>query len=378
MKLLIAGGGTGGHLFPGIALAEELLTRQPGRNDVLFVGTQRGIEARCVPEAGMKIEFIKVEGIKGKGILRRLRALFMLPKAILQSLQILRRYRPDIVVGVGGYASGPVVFAARLLGLPTAIQEQNALPGMTNRWLGHVAEVVFIAFPEASRFFSEKKVRLIGNPIRRAFLDNYLMEPSKHEKTRLLVFGGSQGAHILNTSVIEALAVMEADRRAELSIVHQTGAQELEEVRMAYAKVGIEAEVLEFISDMSKAYEQADFVICRAGATSLAELTVAKKASILVPFAAAADNHQEINARSLVKAGAAVMIRESELTPERLAGELTALLDPARRTIMEKAAGHLGRPEAAHDLVDVLVERVEAERFKSSKKSGDRSPPAQS
>lgn len=370
MKLLIAGGGTGGHLFPGIALAEELLTRQPGLNDVLFVGTARGIEARCVPEAGMKIEYIDVEGIKGRGFCRRLRALLMIPRAVVQSIRILRRYQPDVVVGVGGYASGPVVLAARLLGLPTAIQEQNALPGMTNRWLGHIAEVAFTAFPEAAPFFPASKVRLIGNPIRRAFLDNYLMAPTQHDKTGLLVFGGSQGAHVLNATVIGALEVLDAHQRERLSIVHQTGARELDEVRQAYGDAGIEAEVVEFIDDMSKAYERADLVVCRAGATSLAELTVAKKASILVPFAAAADNHQEINAGSLVRAGAAVMVRERELTPQRLAQALTELLDPDRRAAMEKAAGHLGRPEAAHDLVDVLVEMVEAKRAKSSKKSG--------
>ncbi|MDR0967179.1 MAG: undecaprenyldiphospho-muramoylpentapeptide beta-N-acetylglucosaminyltransferase [Myxococcales bacterium] len=368
MKLLIAGGGTGGHLFPGIALAEELLTRQPGMNDVLFVGTTRGIEARCVPEAGMKIEFIDVRALKGRGLFERLGALFMIPRALFQSLRILRRYQPDVVVGVGGYASGPVVLAARLLGLPTAIQEQNALPGMTNRWLGRLAQDVFTAFPEAAPFFPESKVRLIGNPIRRAFLDNYLATPSRHEKTGLLIFGGSQGAHVLNTTALAALRALPDEQRAALAIVHQTGAHDLEEVRAGYAEAGIEAEVVEFIHDMSKAYERADLVVCRAGATSLAELTVAKKASILVPFAAAADNHQEVNAGSLVKAGAAVMVRESELTPERLAQEITALLDPARRATMEKAASHLGHPEAAHDLIDVLVERVEARRTAKSSK----------
>lgn len=364
MKLLIAGGGTGGHLFPGIALAEELLTRQPGRNDVLFVGTTHGIEARCVPESGMKIEFIEVEGIKGRGLANRLRALLKVPKALLQSVKILRNYRPDAVVGVGGYASGPVVLAACLLGLPTAIQEQNARAGMTNRWLGRFAQVVFTAFPEVADAFPASKVRLIGNPIRRAFLDNYLMEPAHREKTGLLVFGGSQGAHVLNATVIEALKRLEPERLASLSIVHQTGTKEAAQVAEAYKAAGIQADVKEFIKDMSGAYAKSDIVVCRAGATSLAEITVAKKASILVPFAAATDNHQEINASSLVKAGAALMVRESELTPERLAQEITALCDPEKRAAMEKAAGHLGRPEAAHDIIDVIVEMVEARQRK--------------
>lgn len=356
MKLLIAGGGTGGHLFPGIALAEELLTRQPGMNDVLFVGTRRGIEAKAVPEAGMNVRFIEVEGIKGRGLKNRVRALFKIPAAILQSMRILKEFKPDAVVGVGGYASGPVVLAAWLMGIPTAIQEQNARAGMTNRWLGHVAKVVFTAFPEVQDAFPAAKVRLIGNPIRRAFLDNYLMEPEKREKTGLLVFGGSQGAHILNATVIDALKALGADVLSNLSIVHQTGTKEAEAVREGYKAAGIEAEVKEFIQDMSGAYAKADLVVCRAGATSLAELTVAKKASILVPFAAATDNHQEINASSLVKAGAAVMVRESELSPQRLADEIRAMLAPEKRAEMEKAASHLGRPEAAHDIVDVLAE----------------------
>ena len=364
MKLLIAGGGTGGHLFPGIALAEELLTRQPGKNDVLFVGTTHGIEARCVPEAGMKIQFIEVEGIKGRGMANRLRALFKIPRALMQSVKILREFQPDAVVGVGGYASGPVVLAARLLGLPCAVQEQNARAGMTNRWLGRVVETVFTAFPEVAGAFPASKVRLIGNPIRRAFLDNYLMEPEQHEKTGLLVFGGSQGAHVLNATVIEALKRLEPERLASLSIVHQTGAKEAAQVAEAYKAAGIQADVKEFIKDMSGAYARADIIVCRAGATSLAEITVAKKASILVPFAAATDNHQEINASSLVKAGAAVMVLERELTPERLAQEITSLCSREKRAVMEKAAGHLGRPEAAHDIIDVIVEMVEARQRK--------------
>ena len=375
MKLLIAGGGTGGHLFPGIALAEELLTRQPGRNDVLFVGTQHGIEARCVPEAGMKLEFINIEGIKGRGLVQKLRAMLMIPRAIRQSIGILRNYKPDAVVGVGGYASGPVVLAARILGIPTAVQEQNARAGMTNRLLGKVVHTVFTAFPEAADEFPASKVRLIGNPIRRAFLDNYLMEHEQHQKTGLLIFGGSQGAHILNATAVDALKLLPKEKLAELSIVHQTGAREVEAVRNAYQEAGIEADVREFIKDMSAAYTQSDVVVCRIGATSLAELTSAKRAAILIPFAAATDNHQEINALSLVKAGAAVMVRESELSPQRLADEIQNLFDAEKRAAMEKASGHLGRPEAAHDIIDVIVEMVEAKGRKqlpeAEKKSGE-------
>ena len=358
MKMLVAGGGTGGHLFPGIALAEELLTRQPNRNDVLFVGTAQGLEAKVVPQNGLKLELIEVSGLKRVGFLKRLKGLLRLPGAILRSVQILRSYRPDVVVGVGGYASGPVVLAAWLLRVPTAVQEQNALPGFTNRVLGHFVDVVLTAFPEAARHFPRRKVQMLGNPIRRALLDNFLMDSVTHEKFSLLVFGGSQGAHVLNRTMIEAVPFLESVKD-KIRVVHQTGQREVEQVRAGYAKANAEAEVLDFIGDMSGAYAQADAIVCRAGATTLAELTVAKKAAILVPFAAAADNHQEINARSLVQAGAAVMIPESELNGERLAKEIFALMNAERRQQMEKAAGHLGRPEAAREIADVLAELAE-------------------
>ncbi len=368
MKMLIAGGGTGGHLFPGIALAEELLTRQPNRNDVLFVGTAQGIEAKVVPQNNLKLELIEVSGLKRVGFLKRLKGLFRLPKAVWRSVQILRSYKPDVVVGVGGYASGPVVLAAWLMRIPTAVQEQNALPGFTNRVLSKLVDVVFTAFPEAEQQFPKKKVQMLGNPIRRALLDNYLMESVRHEKFNLLVFGGSQGAHVLNRTMIEAVPFLESVKD-KIRIVHQTGGREVDEVRAGYEKASADAEVHDFIRDMSGAYAQADAIVCRAGATTLAELTVAKKAAILVPFAAAADNHQEINARSLVQAGAAAMIPEKELSGERLAKEIFALMNAERRQQMEKAAGHLGRPEAAREIADVLVELSERRWGKGGRKA---------
>lgn len=355
MKLVIAGGGTGGHLFPGIALAEELLTRAPNRHDVLFVGTEKGLEARVVPQNGLKLELIKVSGLKRVGLWGLLKGLFAVPRAILQSMGILRRFKPDVVVGVGGYASGPVVLAAWLMGIPTAVQEQNAYPGFTNRTLAHFAKVVLTAFPEAGRHFPRRKVQLLGNPIRRQLLDNYLKNSVPHEKFNLLVFGGSQGSHILNQKMLEAVPFLDSVRD-RLVIQHQTGEKDADPVREKYAQQSANAEVFEFIRDMSGAYARADAIVCRAGATTLAELTVAKKAAILVPFAAAADNHQELNARSLTDSGAAVMILEKELTGERLAKEVVALMDPERRRLMEKAAGSLGRPEAAREIIDVLVD----------------------
>ncbi len=357
MKVLIAGGGTGGHLYPGIALAEEVVTRHHA-NQVVFVGTERGLEARVVPAAGYKLETIRAQGLKGKGVVGLFKGLFALPVAFVESVRILQRHKPDVVVGVGGYASGPVVLAAALMGIPTAVQEQNALPGLTNKVLGRFVRVVFTAFEEARPFFPSRKVQLVGNPIRRKLMENFLRSRMVHDHFSLLVFGGSLGARGINQRMIDALEHLQ-DIREQLHIVHQTGKNDLETVRKGYADKGFEAQaqVVEFIEDMSSAYARAELVVCRAGATTLSELTVAKKASILIPFPFATDNHQEVNAQSLVKAGAALMFRESELTGEQLAREIRRLKeDPEKRRQMEKKAGLLGRPEAAKELADVLVD----------------------
>jgi len=357
MKWLIAGGGTGGHLFPGIALAEEVITRHPD-NQVLFVGTQHGLESTIVPREGFRLETIDVTGLKGKGIFRLLAGLFRLPRAFWQSWRILSREKPSVVVGVGGYASGPMVLAAALRGIPTAVQEQNALPGMTNRILGRFVDAVFIAFKEARDHFPKRKTHLLGNPIRRKLLDNFLRPREATGRFTLLVTGGSQGAHRLNARVLEAMKEMGEDART-LQVIHQTGPRDREEVEAAYRALGVEAEVHDFIRDMPATYTRADLVVCRAGATTLAEITVARKASVLVPFPYAADNHQEVNAGALVDAGAAIMLRESELDGPRLAAIVRELhADSDRRKRMERAAGLLGRPEAAREIADVCVELV--------------------
>lgn len=371
MRVMIGGGGTGGHVFPGIALAEEVVTRHPD-NDVVFAGTARGLEARVVPAAGFPIELIEVQGLKGKGLLRLVANLLLLPRAFVQCWRILRKWHPDIVVGVGGYASGPVVFAAWLMRIPTALQEQNALAGFTNRVLGLFVQAAFTAFPEAGRYFAGRKVYQLGNPIRRELMDNYMRPSQVHDKHRLLVFGGSQGAHALNMRVIEALPHL-ADLRDRLEVVHQTGARDREAVEKGYGAVGFKPDVREFITDMSDAYARSDLVVCRAGATTLAELTVCKKASILIPFPAAADNHQVMNAKSLVDAGAAVMIEEKDLTGEVLAHEIRAILThPERAELMSRAAGGLGNPQAAREIADVCTELVRR-RF-GSQKGRDRGP----
>lgn len=355
MRVLIAGGGTGGHVFPGIALAEEISTRHP-KNEVLFVGTERGLEARLVPGAGYRLELIQVRGLKRVGPVRFLLGLLALPLALLQSWRILRRHRPDVVVGVGGYSSGPVVLAAWLLGVPTAVQEQNALPGFTNRVLGRLVRAVFISFEEARRFFPPRKVHLLGNPVRRGLCENFLRSRVAQERFTVLVFGGSLGARAINSRLLEALGHLE-DLKGELYFVHQTGKADLESVRHGYQEQGFSAEVVEFIEDMSGAYARAELIICRAGATTLAELTVCKKASILIPFPHATDDHQAVNAQAMVSAGAALMIREADLSGERLAREIRALwTEPERLRRMEKQAGLLGRPEAAKELADICVQ----------------------
>jgi len=359
MRMLIAGGGTGGHLFPGLALAEEVKTRHP-RNDVLFVGTARGLETRIIPKNGFPLELIEVEPLKRRGTVGTLRGVFRLPRSVWQSRRILRKFDPDVVVGVGGYASGPVVMTAWLMRIPTAVQEQNALPGFTNRALGHFVRACFIAFEEARAAFPASRTYLLGNPIRRAFLDNYLhsKEPSG-ERLSILVTGGSQGAHVLNLRVAEAVELLAPALGARLRIVHQTGEKDFPEIAKRYEAVrgsGIEAQATPFIDDMASAYAQADLLVCRAGATTIAELTVCKKPAILVPFPYATDDHQTVNAHSMVRNGAAILIQEKDLTGAKLADELRAVEgDRERLRKMARESALLGRPEAAREIAEVCV-----------------------
>jgi UDP-N-acetylglucosamine--N-acetylmuramyl-(pentapeptide) pyrophosphoryl-undecaprenol N-acetylglucosamine transferase len=287
------------------------------------------------------------------------RGLLRLPRAFLQSLLILRKFDPDVVIGVGGYSSGPVVLVAWLLRKPTAIQEQNALPGFTNRTLGRIVDAIFIAFPEAEASFPPRKTHLLGNPIRRAFLDNYLHSKPPGERLSIFVTGGSQGAHVLNLRVAEALEALAPSIGSRLKILHQTGVKDQAEIAARYEALratGLEAEAVAFIDDMPRAYAGADLLVCRAGATTIAELTVCKKPAILVPFPFAADDHQTVNAHSLVDAGAALLIQEKDLTAGKLADELRTLEgDRSRLSRMARASGVLGRPEAAREIADVCV-----------------------
>lgn len=360
MRVLIAGGGTGGHLYPGVALAEEITTRQKG-NHVLFVGTTRGIEARVVPDLGYPIQYIDVVGLKGKGALGLLRGLFQVPVAFMQSMKILREFKPEVAIGVGGYASGPMILAAWLSRIPTAILEQNTVPGITNRVLAKFVDAVYVMFDSSANRFPKRKVHALGNPIRRQLLDNFLRSKieSADQKFNVLVLGGSQGAHTVNLRMLEAAEHLKPHFGA-LRIVHQTGEKDLEMVGKRYAELGVDAQALAFIKDMSPVYQRADLVICRAGATTLAEVMVAKKASILIPYPYAADNHQQLNAQAMVDAGAAKMIVERELDGKKLADEILALsTDREQLKKMEQGASRAGRPEAAREIIDACFELIE-------------------
>jgi UDP-N-acetylglucosamine--N-acetylmuramyl-(pentapeptide) pyrophosphoryl-undecaprenol N-acetylglucosamine transferase len=351
MRVLIAGGGTGGHLFPGVAIAEEIRARHPDAQ-VKFVGTRRGIEARVLPDLGWDLEFIEVSGLKTVGAAGAIKGLFRLPKAMWQARRIVKAFAPDAVIGVGGYASGPVVLAAKLRGIPTAICEQNSIPGLTNKLLGKLVRRVFLSFDQSKRFFNAKKISMTGNPVRRELVQKLLAESSTvSEVTSVLVVGGSLGAVAVNELASKALCVLA--KEMPLSIVHQTGEKGLEATTASYRDAGVEADCRAFIKDMAAAYHRADLIIGRAGATTVAELAIAGKPAIFIPYPFAADNHQELNAREMADKGAALMFRQSELTSEKLADALRPLLaEPARRATMGAAMKALARPGAAAAVVD--------------------------
>ncbi|MEZ4380658.1 MAG: undecaprenyldiphospho-muramoylpentapeptide beta-N-acetylglucosaminyltransferase [Nannocystaceae bacterium] len=360
LRVVIAGGGTGGHLFPGIALAEEI-QREGG--EVLFVGTDRGIEARVVPEQGYALAKIDAIGIKGRGVFGLVRGLARLPGAWWQSRAILKKFRPDVVVGVGGYASGPLIATAAMMGIPGGIMEQNSVPGITNRILARVVKRIFCTFEDPQGFFPAKKCVLTGNPIRRQLLASLQGDEDAAAATppRLFVFGGSQGARAINRTFLAALPALLA-AIPELEIWHQTGKADFDEVTAGYAALGLEApkvRVDAFIKGMAEPYRWCDLVLCRAGATSLAELTAVGRPAVLVPFPHATDNHQEHNARSLVDAGAATLMRESEWSADSLAEHLRGLLgDRGRLTTMSRSMLAAARPDAAGHIYSELVTLV--------------------
>jgi UDP-N-acetylglucosamine--N-acetylmuramyl-(pentapeptide) pyrophosphoryl-undecaprenol N-acetylglucosamine transferase len=355
LRLLIAGGGTGGHLFPGVALAEELRARAPGAA-IRFVGTRRGIEARVLPQLGWDLDLIEVSGLKTVGALGAVRGLARLPRALVQARRVVRAFAPDAVIGVGGYASGPVVLMARLAGIPTAICEQNSIPGLTNKILGRVARAVFVSFEGTRRFFKPDRTTLSGNPVRRELVAKLLdagtpPPPASDRRVHVLVSGGSLGAVAVNDLAAEAL--IELSRAIPLAIVHQTGDKGLDATRRRYADAGLDADVRAFVTDMASAYHHADLIVGRAGATTVAELAITGKPAVFIPYPFAADNHQEINAREMASAGAALSFPQAELTAGKLAAALRPLLTDAElRATMGARMKALARPGAAATIID--------------------------
>jgi UDP-N-acetylglucosamine--N-acetylmuramyl-(pentapeptide) pyrophosphoryl-undecaprenol N-acetylglucosamine transferase len=358
LRIVIAGGGTGGHLYPGIAVARELLGRQPTAV-ISFAGTANGIEARVVPREGFALDLIRSGGLKGKSPIDRARGAALVPIGLADAWRIVTARRPSLVIGVGGYSSGPVVLVAALRGVPTMVLEQNAVPGLTNKLLARYVQAAAVSYESTRRFFGSKAF-VSGNPVRPEFLDTAGSKESSRDATttRLLVFGGSQGAHAINMAMVEAAAGLAANG-PHLRITHQTGERDVAMVRAAYTQARLAADVEPFLDDMGRQLGRADVVVCRAGATTLAEITAAGKAAILIPLPTATDDHQRKNAEALVATGAADLLLQRDLNGRVLAERILALAgDGPRRERMANAARALARPDAARVIVDRALELV--------------------
>jgi UDP-N-acetylglucosamine--N-acetylmuramyl-(pentapeptide) pyrophosphoryl-undecaprenol N-acetylglucosamine transferase len=392
---MVAGGGTGGHIYPAIAIAQEFLARDPARR-VVFVGTAYGLEKSIVPRAGFPLELISVGGLKGKGAADVAKNLARLPLGFVQAWRLIGKHRPAVALGVGGYSSGPVLLAAKLRGVPTMIHEQNAFPGLTNRLLAKVVKAVAVAFPDAGPRMKRPDAVVTGNPIRREFFEVGAPHPALRyaqghplpadagrgalvegllpavrgegaaerrmrgaTRSSLLIFGGSQGSHVLNEAMTGALLFL-ARLKGRLDIVHQTGVKELETVRDAYrASAFADARVVPYLDPIVDEIAAADLVVSRAGAMTIGELAAAGRAAILVPFAAATNNHQELNARVVEQGGGAIVITEAQLSPERLGLAIAEVInDPDRAARMGAAARSLAVPDATRNIVD-LLEKIE-------------------
>jgi UDP-N-acetylglucosamine--N-acetylmuramyl-(pentapeptide) pyrophosphoryl-undecaprenol N-acetylglucosamine transferase len=351
MKVLIAAGGTGGHIYPGIAVAKEIL-RRDSSSEVLFVGTARGLETKIVPDNGFQLSLIKSAGLKNVGFVGKLKGLFILPQSFLEARRLIRDFKPEVVVGAGGYVSGPVLLMASLMRVPTLVMDSNALPGFTNRRLAPFVTKAALTFEEALPFFGKKGI-VTGNPVRQEFFE--IAPKERAEQMNLLIFGGSQGARAINTAMGEALRFLPADK---LRITHQTGESDFEKIKELYAPSAFKvADVRPYISNMVDEFAKADLVICRAGATTCAELSAAGKAALMIPLPTAADDHQRKNAEALVGAGAARMILQKDLTGESLANEILDLINqPAKISAMEAATKKLARRDAAEATVDLIEE----------------------
>lgn len=354
---MMAGGGTGGHIYPAIAIARAWIDAGAER-DAVFVGTEYGLEKTIVPKAGFPLEFVSAGGLKGKGFVDTIRNLLKLPLGFVQAWRVISRYRPVVIVGVGGYASGPVLAVGALRRVPTLVHEANAYPGLTNRLLARVVKAVAVAFPAALPRMKRKDGVVTGNPIRAEFFAQKAQDRSD-DRVRILIFGGSQGSRVINRAVTSALPEL-SDLAPRLAIAHQTGVKDFDEVNAAYETTAFAgSRVTPYIDGMAQELAEADVVICRAGAMTLGELSAVGRAAVLIPFAAATNNHQYENARVLAEAGGAVVIAESELSGERLAREIRALTgDGERLRRMGRAMADMGDPDATAKIV-TLIESVQ-------------------
>ena len=355
-RVLIAGGGTGGHLFPGVAIAEEIRRRY--RNpEILFVTGRRKMESEVLSRSGFHQVSIHVEGLKGRGLIKGMMVLLKMPYSLFQAISIIRKFSPRLVLGVGGYSAGPICLAARMMGIPTAIHEQNSFPGLTNRLLCRIVDRVFISFEESKVHFAGGSIHLTGNPIRQE-----LFVVKNHEKVNqrftILIVGGSQGARAINQAFLGALEILKNQGKDPM-IIHQTGEIDQPWVLEEYRKKGFEGEVISFIHDMAKAYQRADMVISRAGATTISELAALGKPSILIPYPYAANRHQDTNALILADLGGAELLYQDDLNGETLAALLIKYMDD-RMALEEmgKQVLKIGRRDATRVIADQLAEMM--------------------
>ncbi|MGA2370328.1 MAG: undecaprenyldiphospho-muramoylpentapeptide beta-N-acetylglucosaminyltransferase [Candidatus Korobacteraceae bacterium] len=356
MRVIVAGGGTGGHVIPALAIAQEL--RSHYRAEVVFVGTRRGIETRLVPAAGFELHLIEVGALNRVDLATRLKTLLDLPGAAMASAKLIREFRPDVMIGVGGYASGPAMLVAALMNIPTVAFEPNVVPGFANRLLAPTIRAAAVHFEQTCHYF--RNCHVTGVPVRREFV-NVPARPKDASPT-LLVFGGSQGAHAINHAVIDALPNLIAALPA-IHIIHQTGERDYPGVQDAYLSMRVSAEVSPFIDDMPGAFARSDLLICRSGASTVAEVTAAGKPAIFIPLPTAADDHQRHNAATLAAAGAAQLLPQAELSPEKLVSEVISLLgDRAALTRMSQAVRGFAHPDAAATIASLAVRVAGGER----------------
>ncbi len=363
IRMLLTGGGTGGHLFPAIASAQKLQETNPG-SEVLFVGTKRKMDTTSLEKYDFQTKSIHCYGVKGKSVPELLKALFVLPISCIESLSILYRYKPDVVLGVGGYVTGPVVGMARVMGIPTLIHEQNSIPGLANRKLGQLVNKICVSLPDSGGSFPKEKVVFTGNPVRKEIIECSNNIQGNDGAPVILILGGSQGAHGVNVLVVDALSTHLSTLGQKVRVIHQTGQADFEYVRDAYEKAGIDADVAPFFQDMASLYKEADLVISRAGATTLSELAIVGKAAILIPYPTAADNHQLRNAEYYATGGA-VILEEKNATAKQLADNIKEILgSPEKLVRMSEHMKSLSFPDAAEKIV-----------FECSKLVSDRTAP---